>query len=298
MGKLTSEVMDNLTSNDNSQVDFCSLINKPIELYVFIDPLCPECWSLEPSIKKLAMEYGCYFKLRTIVSSNLTNLNYHASKKTEKLAKLWEKTASRTGMSCDGDLWYENPISAPSIVALAIKAAEFQGQRLGSKFLRKVQEYLFLEKQNISEENVLLSIAEEVNLDIIEFKKDLHSDTANRALKCDWSLTCEMDVQQLPTVVMFNRGHDGDGLRVSGLYQTHVYERAFFEMLGQKVKPLRKPSLEDFLCHFEFVATKEVAVVYDWSIEQAEKELKKLVLKQKIERVPVKYGTFWKYINT
>ncbi|MGP4074073.1 ClpXP adapter SpxH family protein [Piscibacillus sp. B03] len=298
MGKLTSEVMDNLASNDNSQVDFCSLINKPVEMYVFIDPLCPECWSLEPAIKKLAMEFGCYFKLRSIVSSNLTNLNNHSINKTDKLAKFWENTASRTGMSCDGDLWYENPVSAPSIATLSIKAAEFQGQRLGSKFLRKLQEHLFLGKKNISDEKVLLDIAKEVNLDIDEFNKDLHSDTALRALKCDWNLTREMDVDNYPTVVMFNRGHDGDGLKVSGLHSAQVYERAFFEILGQRVQPLRKPSLEDFLCHFESVATKEVAVVYDWTIERAEKELKKLVLKQKVERVPVKYGTFWRYIHS
>ncbi|TFB15116.1 DsbA family protein [Filobacillus milosensis] len=289
--------MDNLASNDNSQVDFCRIIDKPIEIYVFIDPLCPECWSLEPYIKKLAMEYGCYFKIRPIVSSNLTNLNNKPSKKSKDLASYWEKTACRTGMSCDGDLWYENPVSSPSIVALAIKAAELQGQRLGSKFLRKLQEYLFLDKKNISNENVLFEIADKVNLDLDEFKKDIHSNTAKRALKCDWNLTCEMDVEQLPTVVMFNREHDADGLRVSGLYNYNIYLRALFETLGKKVQPTRKPSLEDFLCHFEFVATKEVAVVFDWSIEKAEKELKKLVLKQKVKQVPVKYGMFWQYVN-
>ncbi len=131
----------------------------------------------------------------------------------------------------------------------------------------------------------------------MNLKKDFHSDTAKRALKRDWNLVCEMDIDHYPTIVMFNRGHDGDGLKVSGLHTNEVYERAFFEILGQNVRPLRKPSLEDFMCHFEFVATKEVAVVYDWTMERAEKELKKLVLKQKIERVPVKYGTFWRFIK-
>ncbi|GEL77148.1 ClpXP adapter SpxH family protein [Tenuibacillus multivorans] len=296
MGNLTSEVMNNLASNDNSQAEFCHLVDKPLEIYVFVDPLCPECWSLEPYIKKLAIEYGCYFKLRTIVSTNLTNLNIKPNRQSKKLAQYWEKTASRTGMSCDGDLWHENPVYSPSIPVLAVKAAELQGQRLGSKFFRKLQESLFLNKKDITKEDILLDIAEKVNLDMTEFKKDLHSETARRALKCDWNLTCEMEVEQLPTVVLFNRNHDRDGLRVSGLYQYHIYVRALLEVMEQKVYPSSKPSLEDFLSHFEFVATKEVAVVFDWTMDKAEKELKKLVLKQKVKPVPVKYGTFWMYI--
>ncbi len=86
-------------------------------------------------------------------------------------------------MSCDGDLWYENPVSTPSIVALSIKAAEFQGQRLGSKFLRKLQEFLFLKKQDISNEQVLLDIANEVNLDLDEFKKRLSFRYSKKSFK-------------------------------------------------------------------------------------------------------------------
>ncbi|RPF52114.1 ClpXP adapter SpxH family protein [Aquisalibacillus elongatus] len=296
MGKLTSQLMNNLTSNDNSQVNFCSLINKPVEIYVFVDPICPISWSLEPAIKKLAMEYGCYFRLRTIVSSNLPKLNLFSSANSKELAQYWDKTASRTGMSCDGDFWYEQSLSSPSLTALAIKAAELQGQRHGSKYLRKLQEFLFLNKRNISDEEVLYEIAEDVNLDVNEFKKDLHSETAKRALHNDWKITCEMEVEQLPTIVMFNRESSEDGLRISGLYDHHVYEKALFEVLDREVRPTKIPSLEDFLCYFEFVATKEVAVVYGWTMEQAEKELKKLVLKQKVKKVPVKYGTFWQYI--
>ncbi|WP_258871641.1 DsbA family protein, partial [Halobacillus trueperi] len=37
---------------------FFDLLKRPIEIYVFIDPLCPECWSLEPFLKKLTIEYG------------------------------------------------------------------------------------------------------------------------------------------------------------------------------------------------------------------------------------------------
>ena len=55
------------------------------------------------------------------------------------------------------------------------------------------------------------------------------------------------------------------------------------------------PSLEAFLKHYHVVASKEVAVVYNKTIQEAERELKKLQLKQIVEKIPVKHGTFWRY---
>jgi len=67
-------------------------------------------------------------------------------------------------------------------------------------------------------------------------------------------------------------------------------------MLGFCPEPAPPPPLESFLKHFKFVATKEIAVVYDLDVQEVETEMKKLQLKQKVEKVPVKYGTFWRYV--
>jgi len=48
---------------------------KPIEIYMFIDPLCPECWALEPILKKLQIEYGRYFSIKHVLSGRLADLN-------------------------------------------------------------------------------------------------------------------------------------------------------------------------------------------------------------------------------
>ncbi|GAE45147.1 GTP pyrophosphokinase domain [Mesobacillus boroniphilus JCM 21738] len=70
---------ENLLSYDPS--DFChSLDKKPIEIYMFVDPLCPECWALEPIIKKLQIEYGNYFSIRHVLSGKLATLNMSRKK--------------------------------------------------------------------------------------------------------------------------------------------------------------------------------------------------------------------------
>ncbi|UJZ88843.1 DsbA family protein [Heyndrickxia coagulans] len=269
---------------------------KPLEIYVFIDPLCPKCWALEPVLKKLRLEYGVYFRLRHVLIGKLSNLN-DIPKKREAVADYWEKTASRTGMSCDGSLWIENPITSPYIVSIAIKAAELQGKKQGLRFLRKVQELVFLEKRNISDIQILVDCAEGVSLDVDEFLQDIHSESAAKAFQCDLKITSEMEVTESPSLVFFNEHIEDEGLKISGLYSYDIYVQVLQEMLGKEPSPLPLPPLEEFLKYFGFVASKEIAVVYDMPVHEAEKELKKLVLQQKIRKIEGKHGSFWKYIN-
>jgi predicted DsbA family dithiol-disulfide isomerase len=270
---------------------------KPIEIYMFIDPLCPECWALEPFIKKLQIEYGRLFSLRHIVCGKLANLNLTKRRKPKTIAQSWEKIASRTGMSCDGNLWLENPISSPYRASLALKAAELQGRKAGIRFLRHLQEVVFLEKQNVSDQNVLIQIAKNVGLDVNEFERDLYSESARKALQCDYKITEEMDVHEIPSLVFFHCREEKEGLKITGLYPYETYVDILCELVGDKPKPSQVPPIEIFLKHYKFVATKEISVVYNMTDEETEREMKRLLLKQQVERVPVKYGTFWRYIG-
>ncbi|MGF9892328.1 ClpXP adapter SpxH family protein [Priestia megaterium] len=267
---------------------------KPLEIYVFVDPLCPECWALEPILKKLQIEYGQLLSLKHVLGGNLQQLNIGAQQKFEHIAKSWEKTGSRSGMSCDGNLWLENPIDTPYAASIAIKAAGLQGKKQGIRFLRRLQEVVFLEKQNVTEESVLIQCAKHVGLDVDEFVKDLHSDYAAKAFQCDLKITSEMDVEEIPTLVFFNEKVEEEGIKISGYYSYETYVHIIKEMLEIDPDPACLPPLRSFLSYFQFVASKEVAVVYGLSLEEAEKELKKLQLQQVVERVPVKYGTFWR----
>ncbi|WLR53169.1 ClpXP adapter SpxH family protein [Bacillus tianshenii] len=274
------------------------MCNKPIEIYVFIDPICPECWALEPILKKLYLTYGEYFTVRHVISSKLRRLNLAKDHKPSNLAQVWEKTASRSGMSCDGDLWFEDPIATPYAAAIAIKAAELQGKLAGVRFLRKLQETMFLEKQNVSKEGVLVKIADNAGLDVDEFQKDLHSESAVKAFQCDIKISGEMEVDESPTIVFFNNQNiDEEGVKVTGQYDYDVYEQILKDMLQNNLKPKPLPSVEEFMRTYQFVAAKEIAVVYNMSCKEVDKLMKKFMLKQTVECVPVKYGTFWRYVG-
>ncbi|WP_339228775.1 ClpXP adapter SpxH family protein [Oceanobacillus sp. FSL K6-2867] len=290
-----TELTSSNHTNTSANYSYIDIVQKPIEIFVFIDPLCAECWSLEPYLKKLSVEYGRFFTIRQIVSGQLRALNTDSFDKPRKLKEIWERTAKRTGMSCDGDFWIENPVSYPWIASLAIKAAELQGKKAGMLFLRKLQENLFLKKQNISDEDVLLQCAKEAKLDVEEFERDLFSSSAKKAYQCDLKLTREMEVDYIPTIVFFNQVAEEEGIKISGLYPYEIYELVLKEILQRTPIPSVKPPLETFLQYYEVVGTKEISVVYDWSLAKTEKEMKKLQFQQVVEKIPAKYGSFWKY---
>jgi predicted DsbA family dithiol-disulfide isomerase len=268
---------------------------KPIEIYVFVDPLCPECWGLEPIIRKLQIEYGQLFSLRHVLSGKIDSLNMGKNKNFENIAQVWEKTASRSGMSCDGSLWSENPISSPYTASIAIKAAELQGRKLAIRFLRQLQEYVFIGKKDISNIEVLTECAKMVGLDVEEFLYDINSSSAAKGFQCDMKITSEMEVTEIPSLVFFNQNIEEEGIKVSGVYSYEVYVQILEDMLNGLPAPATPPSLEEFLSCFKLVATKEIETVYNMSKNTVELEMKKLVLKQLAEKIPAKYGTFWRY---
>ena len=255
----------------------------------------PECWGLEPIIKKLQIEYGQLFSLRHVLIGNIYSLNIGKKKRLESIAQVWEKTASRSGMSCDGNLWFENPINSPFVASVAIKAAELQGRKLAIRFLRKLQECVFIEKKNISNMDILTECAASVGLDVNEFIHDMTSSSAAKGFQCDLKLTNEMDVHEIPSLVFFNQNIEEEGIKISGLYPYEVYVHILDEMLKGLPEPSPPPSLEQFVSCFKLVATKEIESVYNMSKATVENEMKKLVLKQVVQKIPVKHGTFWRY---
>ncbi|MFD1415324.1 ClpXP adapter SpxH family protein [Oceanobacillus jeddahense] len=272
----------------DSSFNYMKYVQKPIEMYVFIDPLCSECWALEPYLKKLYVEYGRFFTIKHVISGQLAALNPNGVNKS--------KQRKKAGSTCFPTN-YED-LDYPWVPALAIKAAELQGKKAGKHFIRKIQETLFFDKQNICNEDILLDCASEAALDVEEFQKDLFSDTSKRALQCDLRLACEMDVDYTPTIVLFNQQVEDEGVKLSGLHPYDIYEFVLKEILQRTPIPSVKPPLIDYLQLQQTVGTKELSVIYDWSIDRTEKELKKLQFQQIVERVPEKNESYWRYLGT
>ena len=251
--------------------------NKPIEMYLFLDPLCSVCWDMQPILRKLQVEYGQYFTIRTVLSTRLNNLNTtcHLSEQEKK---------------------YKYAIQEHAVLpSIAVKAAEFQGKKAAQRFLDKIQEYLFLQTKNITSYEALKELASEAQLDLEEFTQDFQSKDCARSFQSDLSIAREMEVSSFPTIVFFNENIEDEGIKVSGIYPYNIYVQILQEMLYDIPKKQTPPRLEKLIERFNSVTTSEVADYYNLTEQQAECELKKLLLLQKIERIKLPNLVLWRF---
>lgn len=257
--------------------------NKPVEMYVFVDPFCMDCWTLSPIVKKLQIQYGDYFTLKHVLAGDLTVLNSG-------------KLASRKGKPAKPAALNENTMHTPHLAAISIKAAELQGKRAGIRYLRRLQELHFMEQADITDIYVLEQCANHVGLDHQEFLRDLYSSSAARAFQCDLIIASEMNVAEMPAVVFFNERIEDEGLKVCGLYSYDIYVHILTEMLGRYVQPTEIPSLELYLSANPMVSTQDLAIIYDMPVQKIERKMKKLQLQRRVEKIYTKNGSYWKYI--
>lgn len=250
---------------------------KPVELYIFIDPLCKKGFQLQSIIRRLQLQYDHYFTYRFVLSTDLTSLNCYTNHM---------KDCTNQFSSLD--------ISHPVLPSIAVKAAELQGKRAGYKYLTKLQEYAMLSNKNVNSHTTLLEIAQEVQLDMAEFASDFGSKEAARAFQCDMYITREMEVDEIPSIVFFNECIEDEGLKICGAYDFEVYEQILRELMDEELVKNPLPTLDELLERFGTLTTEEVAQIYTIDFAVAERELKKRMLQQKIERITLNNTCCWK----
>lgn len=253
-----------------------STLIKPVELYIFIDPLCPETFAMQSMIRKLQLEYEHYFTWRYVLSTELASLNCLSNR----------IKGCMSGAELD--------ISHPVLPSIAIKAAELQGKRAGLRYLSKIQEHVTLKTKNVLSHAALLQIAQEVQLDMNEFSVDFGSKEAAHAFQCDLYIKREMEVDEVPSIVFFNECIEDEGLKVSGIYSYEVYKHILQEMIQEQLIRQPLPTMDELFDRFNILTTAEIAEIYQIREHAAERELKKRMLQQKIERITNDNITLWK----
>jgi predicted DsbA family dithiol-disulfide isomerase len=289
-----------------------------VDVRYLTDPACSRSWTYEPTIRRLAAEFGDELRW-TFVMGGLAR-DYEApdgSEAADEAARTgwtvqqwllahWLEVCAEGGMPCDPLLWRDGPVRSTYPACLAVKAAAEQAADGGAAYLRAVREGLLCFRRKLDTTEALVEEARGVGLDVERFRIDLGSHAVVEAFGADLEEvrtvpdeareqgkakgSGERERVPFPTLVFVGE----DGARRAS-YGSELYEEIAEAAQAAGARPAGDgaPDVPGALRRFGRMATAEVAAVCDLPGPRAAAELWRLVGEWRVTRVPVLCGELW-----
>lgn len=270
-----------------------------VTLTQFTDPNCTWSWGSEPIMRRIEALYGDQIAIEFVMGGLIEDFEefYDASNdisEPSEVAPHWEAASRRHGMPVDADIWQEDPPTTTYPASIATKAAALQGERFGLRYLRRLREVAATERRNIERRDVLIPLADAIDIDVGQFTEAFTDGPALEAFEADLRRTREYGVRGFPT---FRIEVGDDVTTLSGYRRFDQLEQALLE-LAPDLERRELPPVETFVNTYGYVASREVEEVYQWSPGKLEQVLNELTVRGELRSVNEGNGTFWTPTDT
>jgi predicted DsbA family dithiol-disulfide isomerase len=202
--------------------------------------MCAWSYASEPTIQSLISEYKdkVEFQFRSlpildrIVGAPRTGEKFHSP---EEIESIWTNVSKKMNEKIDTSIWRENPPHSSWPANRAMKAAFRQGFDKGNRYTHLLRDAVMVDKQNISNFEVLKSVADKAALDVEQFHSDMtrNATQLEQEVSADRFSAIDRCIESTPTIYMEN--DDGDKVIVSGVLDYAVCSRAIRSLMGERV---------------------------------------------------------------
>jgi predicted DsbA family dithiol-disulfide isomerase len=273
-------------------IDMASIIEKPIKLTYFTDPICSSCWGIEPQLRKLKLEYGDSMEIDYRMGGLLPDWSYNSGgiSKPSDVAHHWDEVSVYYDMPIDGDVWLEDPLPSSYPPSVAFKAAQMQDHAKAVAFLRIIREMVFLQKKNITRWEHLGLAAQDAGLDTIQLKKDYEGD-ATILFEKDLKLAREWGVRGFPT--LFFTDAAGQNKVVYGSKPYSAYQDAIQQLLPGLSPRSYSREWSALFGTYSSLTAREFSELAQTARPVAEKLLGELTSSGKLKKLVTKNGPLW-----
>lgn len=263
-----------------------------VKIIYFTDPICSSCWGIEPQLRKLELEYSNAVELDIHMGGLLPDWSYNSGgiSKPSDVAHHWDEVSQHYDMPIDGDIWLEDPLDSSYPPSIAFKAAQFQDSKKAVVFLRKIREFLFLEKKNITRWEHLAAAAVYSGLDERKLKSD-YEGPAREFFQKDLQLAAQLGVRGFPTMIFVGSDHQTNVIRGSQAYK--VYEDAVLALSAGGVKKEYDRSVAGLFQQYPTLTVREFAELAGTARAEAAILLKTLAESGKLQESQSKNGPLY-----
>ncbi len=209
---------------------------KKVHLLYFTDPVCSTCWTIQPQLRKLKLEYDHYLEIEYCMGGLLPsweNYNRGGIKTPEDAFDYWQKIAQQQEMPIIPDIWKTNPLESSFPPSIAFKAAQMQDIDKAIIFLRKINELLFIENKDIIDNVLLRQAAFESGLDAAKIVRDMQG-KAKILFELDLQLAEELKISVLPTFIFTDKYNHSKVIQGHQTFEN--FENALLEFIPDAQK--------------------------------------------------------------
>lgn len=270
----------------------------------YTDPACPWSWGLEPTVRRLMVEFGDDLSWTYVMGGLAREIEGDEAVYSREITH-WLSVSDEAGMPLDPLLWVEGPIASTYPACMAVRAAAQQADDGGYAYLRALREGLLCFRRKLDNTEALVEEARRVRLDVERFRIDLGSHATVEAFGYDLEETRAVPDEARAQGKVVERGGKErvpfpslvfigeDGAR-HGVFGVHPYEdyRAAAEAAGAEASGER-PGIEASLRRFGRMATREVEEVCGLPGPRAAAELWRMASEWQVKHVRVLTGDMW-----
>ena len=282
-----------------------------IEIIEFTDPVCTWCWGSEPILRKLETRYSNDVKIGFIMGGLVKDMNdfqdefngiggkNDLSKVNEQIASHWIKASERHKMPVEtkGFSLFTKDHTSTYPSNIAYKAAQFQGEEIAHRFLRRIREAAATEAKQVNRLDVLKELASSVGLDEQQWLIDMENGRAEKEFEKDLALCQHFQIYAFPSYLI--KDETGKGILLRGFQSYETFQQAIHQLSDGKIKETpRNPqqSLEsrvkELILKYESITLFELTYILECSEQELSPALERLISKNIINQTTVGNGYF------
>ena len=182
------------------------------QLYYLHDPMCSWCWGFSPTWNKVKEALEDKVKVTYLLGGLALDNDEDMTLQTQNYVQSnWRRIEEKIpGTKFNYDFWIKcKPRRSTYPACRAVISARIQNPDCETSMIRAIQKCYYLDAQNPSNEDVLVSLAIELELDAEKFKLDLRSEKVNKMLLAEISLAKSLGMSRMPSLSL----QTGRGLR-------------------------------------------------------------------------------------
>jgi len=179
-------------------------------LYYVHDPMCSWCWGFRPVWQEIRQNLAVNIRVQYVLGGLAPDTNEIMAKAMQQdIAGYWRKIQQHIpNTEFNFDFWQEcEPRRSTYPACRAVIAARRQQPELELAMIESIQKAYYIHAKNPSNDDTLISLAENLGLDKALFAKDLNAQCTHDLLHEEIQLAQSIGAQGFPSMVLETHRH-------------------------------------------------------------------------------------------